>query len=144
MFQPGTHRVEIRSGDRDRNAIIYVPSGADSTSPMMFALHGAGTNAEEMIDFCGMNQLADVEGFTIVYPNGTGRTDGAGTWNGGPDCGYAGRQQIDDVGFIDELITYLQSKGHHGRHRFAIGMSNGGLMCYRLAEALSHLSLIHI
>lgn len=137
MFPSGTHSLQIRFDDRERQAIVYVAPTATAESPIVFALHGAGTCAKEMVDFCGFNETADAEGLVVVYPNGTGRSDEAGTWNGGPQCGYAGRHNVDDVGFIRRLIGQVREQGHSGHSLFAMGMSNGGLMCYRLAEELA-------
>ena len=145
MKPAGQHAIELELLDgnlqerRVRSAIVYIPASFSRLRPVsVLALHGAGSNAEHMMQFCGLNEIADENGVAIVYPNGSGRTPDAGTWNGGPQCGYAGRKQIDDVGFVRELLSELR---HHwlptNTQFFAAGMSNGGLMCYRLAEEMA-------
>ena len=88
--------------------------------------------------FCGLNEKADKEGFIAVYPNGTGRLEQMLTWNGGNCCGYAMWNNVDDVGFTRALLDDLAKVANVDAKRvFATGMSNGGIMCYRLASELS-------
>ena len=138
-MQPDTFRLEIQVAGRMRRAILYKPASFNANVPaVLIAFHGAGTCAEQMIEFCGLNQTADEHGFAVVYPNGSGRTEEAGTWNGGPECGYAGRQNIDDVGFIRRLVEVLKRDWFTpATCFFPVGMSNGGLMCYRLAAEMA-------
>jgi polyhydroxybutyrate depolymerase len=48
------------------------------------------------------------------------------------------RNQVDDVGFTRSLLDDLAKVANvDARRVYATGMSNGGLMCYRLASELS-------
>jgi polyhydroxybutyrate depolymerase len=106
--------------------------------PLVLVLHGGGSNAEAMVRFCGMNQKADQAGFLVAYPRGTGRLPRALTFNGGNCCGYAQRQEIDDVAMVRALLDDLQKAAAVDPRRiFATGMSNGGIMAYRLASELA-------
>jgi len=89
----------------------------------------------------GFNQLSDEKGFIVVYPNGTGRLgDKLLTWNGGTCCGYAMTNNIDDVGFVRALVADLQASYKIDPKRiYATGLSNGGIMSYRLACEASDL-----
>jgi len=85
-----------------------------------------------------MDATADREGFVAVYPNGTGRGTRALTWNAGGCCAYAERNNIDDVGFTKALLDDLTSRVHIDRTRvYATGISNGGMMAFRLAVEAS-------
>lgn len=91
-----------------------------------------------MIRFCGLNETADKHGFVAVYPQGTGRLDGARTWNGGNCCGHAMQQQVDDIAFTKALLDDLARVVNVDCKRvFATGMSNGAIFSYRLASELS-------
>ena len=138
-MQSNTFRIEIQIAGRERFAVLYKPDSFNASAPaVLIAYHGAGTCAEQMIEFCGLNQTAEEHGFAVVYPNGTGRTEQAGTWNGGPECGYAGRQNVDDVGFTRRLVEVLKRDWFTpATCFFPVGMSNGGLMCYRLASEMA-------
>jgi polyhydroxybutyrate depolymerase len=60
------------------------------------------------------------------------------TWNGGNCCGEAQRNNVDDVGFTRALLDDLAKVANVDAKRiFATGISNGGIMCYRLASELS-------
>jgi polyhydroxybutyrate depolymerase len=56
------------------------------------------------------------------------------TWNAGTCCAKARDQNVDDVGFLRKLVEDVGRRINIDRQRvFAIGMSNGAMMSYRLA-----------
>jgi polyhydroxybutyrate depolymerase len=126
---------------RIRNYIIHIPSNYDAEEPipLVLALHGGGGNSENMQDKTGFNQLANEEGFIVVYPDGTGRLiNRLLTWNSGHCCGFAFKNDIDDVGFIRTLIEQIQQEFLIDTNKiFITGHSNGGMMAYRLGSELS-------
>ena len=121
--------------------------------PLVLSFHGGGGNAENEMRVSNFIPLADEKGFIVAYPNGTGRLgDKVLTWNGGTCCGYATTNQVDDVGFVRALIADgawslvprdslvraliadLQTVAMIDMKRiYATGLSNGGIMSYRLA-----------
>ncbi|NOH02361.1 MAG: prolyl oligopeptidase family serine peptidase [Chloroflexi bacterium] len=122
---------------RERGYILHTPKGFDeeTPAPVVFVFHGGGGNAENAIRMSGMNEIADREGFLVVYPNGSGRLDDKVlTWNGGTCCGFAQENNIDDVGFTRAVLSDLQEIAQVDPKRiYAAGMSNGGTLSYRLA-----------
>jgi polyhydroxybutyrate depolymerase len=79
-----------------------------------------------------------LEGFLAVYPSGTGQNPNFLTWNAGNCCGYAAQENVDDVGFIRALLDDIARVAVIDSNRvFAAGMSNGGMLAYRLACELS-------
>ena len=91
-----------------------------------------------MILCCWLNEKAGKERFITIYPNGTGWWGLILTWNGGNCCAYAMRNNVDDVGFTRALLDDLAKVATIDAKRvFATGMSNGGIMVYRLASELS-------
>ena len=95
-------------------------------------------NGAMMTQFCGMNKKADEAGFVAVYPNGTGAANMFLTWNAGGFVGKASDKKPDDVKFIASLLDDLATVVKVDPKRvYATGMSNGGMMCYRLAAELS-------
>lgn len=126
--------------DRQREYLLHVPPQASQGKPLPVVLvfHGGGSSAKVMVRFSGMNETADKHGFVAVYPSGSGRLEAARTWNAGNCCGYAQRQQIDDVKFVAALLDELErSPTIDNRRIYATGMSNGALLCYLLADKLS-------
>jgi polyhydroxybutyrate depolymerase len=145
-------RFPLRQGDeeksfefqgRRRTYIVHMPPGHDRSSamPLVIVLHGGVVNAFFTAYNTGMNSTADREGFIAVYPNGTGRLeDRILTWNVGFGFGYALRNNVDDVGFLRELIERMVSEyGADPGRVYATGISNGGIMSYRLASEASDL-----
>ena len=90
-------------------------------------------NGPMMVWFSGLNKKSDEAGFIVVYPSGTGIGPFC-TWN----AGSFGGKRADDVAFIGKLLDDLASVVSVDEKRvYACGMSNGGMMCYRLAAELS-------
>jgi polyhydroxybutyrate depolymerase len=136
----GDHTRTLQHGGRTRSYIIHIPPKHDPQrpAPVVLAFHGGGSNAAQMIGFCGLSDKADKEGFVVVYPNGTGRRERMLTWNGGNCCAYAMLNRVDDVGFTRALLDDLATVVNVDAKRvFATGISNGGILCYRLAAELS-------
>ncbi|HVC98315.1 MAG TPA: PHB depolymerase family esterase [Pirellulales bacterium] len=139
-LQPGDYNRTVTVGELNRSYLVHVPPGYDGSkpTPVVLAFHGGGVNAEQLVAFCGLNEKSDEAGFIAVYPSGTGRVPHALTWNAGNCCGYAMQNNVDDVGFTRALLDDLaQAAAVDARRVFATGMSNGGMICYRLASELS-------
>lgn len=135
-LHPGDHTRKLTEGDRERSYLVHVPPKYDheKPTPVVLALHGAAMNGEMMVWFSGLNKKSDEAGFIVVYPSGTGR-DPILTWNAGS---FNGNQEVDDVAFIGQLLENLGNVVNVDEKRvYACGMSNGGMMCYRLAAELS-------
>jgi polyhydroxybutyrate depolymerase len=139
-LKPGDLTRSIEVDKRPRSYIVHVPPGYDGSKavPVVLAFHGGGANAENMVQFCGLNEKADKEGFIVVYPNGTGRLEKVLTFNAGNCCGYAMENKVDDVAFTRALLDDLAKVAKIDPKRvYATGMSNGAIMAYRLASELS-------
>ena len=137
---PGDHTLSLAVGDLQRSAIVHVPPRYVRAVPMpvVLAFHGGGANADTMVRFSGLNEKADEAGFIAVYPNGTGRLSRMLTFNGGNCCGQAAANGLDDVEFTRRLLDDVANACTIDPKRvFATGMSNGGIMAYRLASELS-------
>jgi polyhydroxybutyrate depolymerase len=99
-------------------------------------LHGGGGNANQVIRSTRFDEVADENGFIAVFPHGSGRLSDEFllTWNSGNCCGYARAQDIDDVAFLRAVVeAVLRDYGADARRVYVTGMSNGGMMSYRLA-----------
>lgn len=136
----GDTKHTLEFGGLTRSYLLHVPPSYDASRPMpvVLALHGGASNGEQMVHFCGLSEKADEAGFIAVYPNGTGRLERILTWNAGNCCGYASREGIDDVGFIQALLDDLGRRIRIDPKRiYASGISNGGMMAHRLGAELS-------
>jgi polyhydroxybutyrate depolymerase len=140
MLSPGDNVRSLECGGRRRTYLLHVPPEFDPAqpTPVVLIFHGGGTNAKTMVRFCELSKTADRAGFLAVYPSGTGHNPNLLTWNAGNCCGNAMRQNVDDVGFVRALLDDLAGVAPVDAKRvFATGMSNGGMLAYRLASELS-------
>ncbi len=122
---------------RERLYSVHLPAQYKDYEPaaLVVVLHGGGGDAGTAEEMTGFSSLADQEGFIVVYPYGTGMFPRKLlTWNAGNCCGYAMDQDIDDTGFIAALIDRLKADlAVDPRRIFVTGISNGGMLAYRLA-----------
>lgn len=135
---PRTYEQEmaIQAGGFNRTYQVHVPAGYTSATslPLVVVIHGAFDTAEGMAVYSGFSDLADQEGFLVLYPNGMGLFGYLQHWNAGHCCGKAAKDGIDDVGFIAAAIEDACARLKVNRRRiYVVGFSNGGMMAYRLA-----------
>lgn len=136
---PGDHSRSLTVDERERSYSIHIPPKYDAKepTPVVLILHGAGTNDRNTVQFTGMNSKSDEAGFVAVYPNGMG-VGPFQTWNAGGLTGRMAEGRPDDVKFIASVLDDLATVVNVDPKRiYATGMSNGGMMCYRLAAELS-------
>jgi polyhydroxybutyrate depolymerase len=138
-IQPGDHMRKLTVDGRERSYLVHVPPKCDAkmATPVVLIFHGAGMNAAMTVPFTGMSKKSDEAGFIAVYPNGTG-IDPFLTLNAGGRKGELAQHSADDVKYVAHLLDDLANVVNVDPKRvFATGMSNGGMMCYRLAAELS-------
>jgi polyhydroxybutyrate depolymerase len=140
-FVVGLTSGSVIFGGLERDYIIYIPKSFDGKKkvPLLFVLHGGGGTPEGMIKLTkeGFHELADKEGFVVVYPAAYGRH-----WNDGrkgmEKWSVAHKENIDDVGFISYLIDHIAVNFNIDLKKvFITGISNGAMMSFRLACELS-------
>src|SRR4051794_7837563 len=135
-LRSGDHTRLLAIGGESRSYSLHLPPSYDPKrpTPVVLALHAAAMNGAAMARFCGLNEKADRSGFVVVYPDGTGSTPFFLFWDAG---GVRGRPS-DDVGYTAKLLDELATLVNVDPKRvYATGMSNGAMMCYRLASELS-------
>ncbi|MBB3048311.1 polyhydroxybutyrate depolymerase [Litorivivens lipolytica] len=125
--------LSLQHGGIERHYHLYKPAKLPPNPPLLLVFHGSMGSGESMREMSArqFDRLADEQGLLVVYPDGFDRH-----WN---DCrasaSYeANRQNIDDVGFVRQLITELiQRHGVDSEQVYGTGLSNGGHMVLRLA-----------
>ncbi|MGB7750625.1 MAG: PHB depolymerase family esterase [Candidatus Acidiferrales bacterium] len=134
------HDGTIEIDGRTRNYFVHTPPGYTGKTPLplVLVLHGATESANNVERLSGMSAKADQQNFLAVYPTGTGRLKNVPTWNSGACCGYAMEHKIDDVAFVRALLERVEKDYSVDPKRiYATGISNGGMMSYRLACEVS-------
>jgi polyhydroxybutyrate depolymerase len=128
----GTSTHTIRVNGQDRSFRLYRPAALNGTDPvpLVVMLHGGFGTAKQAEQSYGWDRKADAARFLVAYPDGVDRA-----WNaGGGCCGVPGKNHVDDVAFIEAMVRAVESAGHVDPRRvYATGISNGGLLAYRLA-----------
>ncbi len=145
LLASGLCRAELAAGDysftlkhqnRSRSYVLHVPAARPAADwPVVINFHGGGGHAKAQQRYSHMDMVADRERFLVVYPNGTGAFGNRLlTWNAGSCCGWARKNDVDDVGFTRALVEDLARRTPIDRARiYATGLSNGAMMSYRLA-----------
>jgi polyhydroxybutyrate depolymerase len=136
---PGDYRFSFAHEGITREYLVHVPkSYRGAPAPLLVALHGGGGSADFQADDAKYKLVSKSEaaGFIAVFPNGYSRFPGGmlATWNAGTCCGKAQANNVDDIGFIREVIARVERQAQIDPNRvFATGMSNGAMMSWRLA-----------
>lgn len=140
LSKSGSFVFKIKVDSIDRFYKIYIPQKFNfkTNTPIIFAFHGGGGDMNQISENKNYNLLSKSEELQIpiVFPNGyssfpTGRF---ATWNAGKCCGDARDKNIDDIKFIREVYNDVKKKLLVSEQEvYAIGMSNGGMISYRLA-----------
>jgi polyhydroxybutyrate depolymerase len=123
----------VSSGER-RQYLLFVPRSYNRArpAPLVISMHGAAGWPAQQMDMSEWNELAEREGFIVVYPSGV---DAAGPRVWRVERGD-GLQR--DIRFISELIDKLESDYNIDPARiYANGLSNGGGMTFVLSCTLS-------
>lgn len=121
----------IVSSGVTRRYLLFVPKSYDRTkaTPLVISIHPAATWPAVEMSISRWNELAEQDGFLVVYPAGSGvLTGGFGpgpaVWPGDPA----------DVTFVSDLIDKLRREYNIDPNRIYVnGMSNGGGMAILLS-----------
>jgi polyhydroxybutyrate depolymerase len=122
-----THRLRV--GGRERYYELFVPPTLDQSrpSPLIMGFHGRNSKPGQFAYISQLSQRAGRLGYVIAYPAAEG-----GVWN--PAAG----EENYDIAFIRAMLDDIHKLILIDPNRvYAVGMSNGGQMVYRLACELS-------
>jgi polyhydroxybutyrate depolymerase len=135
-------RVATAEGMR-RFILVRPDSAPASPRPLVLVLHGYGGSAERALGVDGSISplsrwvdLADRESLLVAGLEGSPGADGHSSWN---DCRADAVRppHIDDVGYARAVVEKLVAEANADTTRlYAMGMSLGGMMTFRLALEL--------
>jgi polyhydroxybutyrate depolymerase len=136
IVQTGSIVYTFMDQGRIRTTVVHVPPRyADrSPTPLVFVLHGSGSNGPSMEAYTGMDITADSDNFIAVYPTASIPNSGGYDWNvsGDPVPGTASAP--DDVLFMVDLLSILEHRYCiNSKMVYATGFSRGARMADDLA-----------
>jgi phospholipase/carboxylesterase len=120
---PGLHALGL---ERDRDALLYIPSGyhADHPAPLAVMLHGAGGTAQHGMSL--VHDLTDAAGLVVLAPSSREQTWDVIRGAFGPD-----------VAFIDEALAATFERCAIDPRRVAVGGFSDGAS-YALSLGLTN------
>lgn len=129
----GSSTQTITVGGVARTFLLYRPAALSPTQPvpLVVMIHGGGGTAAQAERSYGWDAEADSGNFLVAYPEGINHG-----WSVGGDCCHGTRSPTvdDDVAFLSELVATVSPEVPVDQTRvFATGISEGGMMAYRLA-----------
>jgi polyhydroxybutyrate depolymerase len=138
-IQPLDEQRTLAVGEMERSYLLHVPKGLNNQQlvPLVFVFHGFQENGNYARVYTSFNQIANANGFIVVYPDGSG-SSGSLSWNASGCCGYALENNVDEPAFVRAIIADVETIARVDPKRtYAAGFSNGALLSYRLACTMS-------
>ena len=137
MLLPGHARADEDQVDLGRGPVpVFVPSSYDESNPapLVLLLHGWLWNGQLQEDYFDFLPQAEAYGCIYAYPDGSVGPDGINFWNATDACCDFNDTEIDDAGYLAQLIDAISTKWNVDQRRiWIIGHSNGGFMAHRMA-----------
>jgi len=128
--QPQQKDEEMLVDGMKRKFTTYIPAVTEKKykMPLIISLHGGFASPKGQFHLADFRPIADKDKFLVICP-ASKHIFHDGKNNGG----------IDDVKFIDQIITYAIDTYHADPERvYVTGISNGGFLTSRLACELSN------
>ena len=147
--EPTLSSSSMEYGGYNRTWEYYVPTSYNGSEavPLVFSFHGLGSSGQAQEQLTSFANLAEQEGFIVVYPDATNipgthpilplLPDNTIQWNLGGPGSLQYHYDVDDLGFIAELVDLFKSTYNIDASRvYATGMSNGAMLTYYVAMLL--------
>ena len=114
-----------------RSYRLYVPDNVKENAPLVVSLHGA--NGNQWANRPMTMEVADTEGFIVVYPQGKTVNFYLANMN---TTGWVSSGEVNaDVEYIKAVIEDVKKKYSVDSKRiYCCGFSNGGMMTYALSN----------
>jgi len=131
---PGPKQVQIAHDNHIRNVTYHIPKKLKRRKrSLIICLHPADETPESFarITRRSFHRLSEQNNFILSYPEALNKN-----WNDAREdsISLSHYDDVDDVGFIEKVVEFaIDSFRVDPKQIFAVGLSEGGLMTYRLA-----------
>jgi len=135
---------EEEIGGETRRWITYVPSSYDGTKavPVVMSIHGYTASAASMVEESRWHEIAEKEGFIVIYPQGMVRdlplmgNVPCAMWLGGAFTMLAGDMDpMTDANVLNTILDKTEETYNVDKTRiYCTGHSNGSMMTFTLAS----------
>lgn len=132
--------VKMKVDGESREFRVHYPPCYDgcTPTPVILVFHGMSANAKLIQKLTKLDDTADKFGFITVYPNGTGFGPLRGFKAGATNSRHE-KNKPSDVCFVHAILNRLERTSCIDSSRvYATGLSNGAMLCYRLAVEMPH------
>ena len=105
-----------------------------NSTPLIVLLHGFRSTGSIQDSYLGFSEIANDNGFLFIAPTGSVNPEGKTFWNATPACCDFFGSNVDDVGYIKDLIDAIKLEYNVDANRvYLVGHSNGGFLSYEVA-----------
>ncbi len=137
--ETGTFDRTFSHNSITREYQLYIPTSyaEDGEVPLVVYLHGAGENKEFAPRTTDLVEVAEEEGFVLVFAEASFELQDQGVFvwaDGRGAIGGAVDASLDDVGFVNALVDAITDEfAINPSKRYLCGFSNGGSLTQRMA-----------
>ena len=128
--------VTITFEERERTFYYSVPEHLEPAVPVVFCFHGAGSSARHHMKITKFHKLSEDHQVITVFPDAVHFDPSdrmTKQWNEGREKNTAFQREVNDVGFVLELIDWLKQRYPVDESRiYATGFSNGSAFSLKL------------
>lgn len=120
----------------DRPAALFLPAdySPDRPLPLLINMHGYGGESDRHSSYTYLQLVAKERGLAYIAPNGSEDSLRNQFWNASTACCNFNDVAIDDVAYLNTLITEASAKVSIDPKRiYLFGHSNGHFMSYKFA-----------
>lgn len=129
----GESTQTVNYGSRRSDLVVH-NHGSSGGSALVLVMHGwfgSATGRSSLCNAARIGHWAQQYGFIGACPDGNGAGSMLKSWNAAGCCGKTVTRDIDDVGFLREVVKYVKERATVTKV-YAMGLSNGAMISWRL------------
>ena len=119
---------------RSREYLLALPKRISSSAPILLALHGGGGSGKRLARHIKLHRESRAQRVLIAYPSGLNKQ-----WNDSREEIVNEKSAANDVLFLKTLVQNLKTTYGLKSSVWITGLSNGGMMSWRMGCEASEL-----